>query len=496
MSGALKICFAASEVAPFAKTGGLADVSAALPLELHRQGHDVRLFMPCYAELRTEGQELQSVEGLQQVPLALGWRNLRFSLRTTTLPGTDLPVYFIDCPEFYHRSAIYTEDDDEYARFAFFSSAVIHSCQLFGWGPDVFHSNDWHAGLLPFLARTLYEWDRLFANSRHLLTIHNIGYQGMFKDTVVDDLGLGPWAHLLDQDDLRSGRVNFLKTGLIYAHAITTVSPTYSREIQTESYGMGLHALLRARSDRLVGILNGVDYDVWSPQKDRLIRHYFSPKRLSGKRKNKLHLLRELGLPEAAAERPLFGMVTRLTAQKGIDLCTGALPRLLSESNASLVVLGSGESHYEEFFTRLQHSFPGRCVFYRGYNDELAHWIEAGADFFIMPSRYEPSGLNQMFSLKYGTLPIVRRTGGLADSVQQYDPGDGTGTGFVFDHYTEAGLIWALGRALALYARPERLERTRRNAMAVNHSWTRRAAEYVEVYRRLVQQAPHSGARG
>jgi starch synthase len=495
MSGALKICFAASEVAPFAKTGGLADVAAALPLELHRQGHDVRLFMPCYAGLQTEGQELEPVARMQNVSLSLGWRNVRFSVRTTPLPGSDLAVYFIDCPELYHRDGIYTEDDDEHARFAFFSSAVIHTCQMFGFGPDVFHSNDWHAALLPFQARTLYEWDDLFAHSRHLLTIHNIGYQGMFSDAVVDDLGLGPWAHLLDQDDLRTGSVNYLKTGLIYAHAISTVSPTYAREIQTESYGMGLHPLLRARRDRLVGILNGVDYDVWSPQKDRLIRHYYSAKRLAGKRKNKLHLLRELGLPEDA-ERPLFGMVTRLTAQKGLDLCTGALPRLLSDSNAMLVVLGSGEARYEDFFMRLQQSHPGRCLFYRGYNNELAHWIEAGSDFFIMPSRYEPSGLNQMFSLKYGTLPVVRRTGGLADSVQQYDPGDGTGNGFLFDHYTEAGLVWALGRALALYARPDRLDRARRNAMAVDHSWTRRAAEYVNLYRRLVAEAPRTGARG
>jgi len=495
MPGALKICFTASEVAPFAKTGGLADVSAALPLELHRQGHDVKLFMPCYSGLQTEGQELEPVEGMQQVHHALGWRNLHFSLRRTTLPGSDLPVHFVDCPELYHRETLYTEDTDEHVRFAFFSSAVLHACQLFGWGPDVFHSNDWHTGLLPFQARAAYEWDHLFRRSRHLFTIHNIGYQGMFGEEVVDDLGLGPWSHLLDQDDLRSGRVNFLKTGLIYSDAITTVSPTYAREIQTESYGMGLHPLLRARRDRLFGILNGVDYSVWSPQKDRLIRHYFSPKRLSGKTKNKLHLLSELGLP-ADGDRPVFGMVTRLTAQKGIDLCMGVLPRLLSESNATLIVLGSGESRYEEFFDRLQQTHPGRCVFYRGYNNELAHWIEAGADFFIMPSRYEPSGLNQMFSLKYGTLPIVRRTGGLADSVEQFDPGAGTGNGFVFDHYTEAGLVWALGRALATYARPKALERARRNAMAADHSWTRRAAEYVELYRRLVEEAPAAGDRG
>lgn len=493
MSAAMKICFAASEVAPFAKTGGLADVSAALPLELHRQGHDVRVFMPCYGRLETAGRLLQPLPGLQHIPLALGWRKLRFSVLGSTLPGTALPVHFIDCPEFYHRDEIYTDNDDEHARFAFFSSAVIQTCQLLGWGPDVFHANDWHTGLLPFLARTVYEWDRLFQRSRHLLTIHNIAYQGMFGDSIVDDLGLSPWAHLLDQEDLRATRVNFLKTGLIYTHAISTVSPTYAREIQTPAYGMGLDDLLRARRGRLVGILNGVDYDVWSPQKDRLIRHEYSPTRMAGKAKNKTHLLRELGLPESPG-RPLFGMVTRLTAQKGIDLCMGAFPRLLAESDVGVVVLGSGEARYEEFFTQLQLRFPGRCVFYRGYHNELAHWIEAGADFFIMPSLYEPSGLNQMFSLKYGTLPLVRRTGGLADSVQSFDPRDGSGTGIVFDHYSEAGLGWALGQALALYRDPRRLNQARRNAMAVDHSWTRRASQYIELYRRLIEEAPRAGA--
>ena len=488
MPGALKICFAASEIAPFAKTGGLADVSAALPLELHRQGHDVRPFMPCYAGMQTEGETLQPVEFARDVPLQLGSRTFIFTLRTANLPGTDLPVYFIDCPELYHRETIYTDDDDEHRRFGFFSSAVLHVCQRMGWGPDLFHCNDWHTGLLPLLTRTQYEWDSLFSHSRHLLTIHNIGYQGLFPSAVIDDLGLGRRAHLFDQDDLSAGCVNFLRTGLLYAHAITTVSPTYAREIRTDSYGMGLDPLLRARSDRLVGILNGVDYAEWSPQKDRFIPHRFSSSRLAGKQKNKLHLLSELKLPANGAV-PLFGMVTRLTAQKGIDLCMAVLPELLAREDAMLVVLGSGEARYEEFFTHLQQRHPDRAVFYRGYSNELAHWIEAGADFFIMPSRYEPCGLNQMFSLKYGTLPLVRRTGGLADSVQTFDPRSGEGTGFVFDHYTPQGLGWALDQALALYRHPEMLKQARRNAMSVDHSWTRHAREYVELYDTLVSES-------
>ncbi len=492
MSGALKICFAASEIAPFAKTGGLADVSAALPLELHRRGHDVRPFMPCYAGLQTDGALLEPVEFARDVPLELGPHRYRFTLRTTRLPGSDLEVYFIDCPELYHRGSIYTDDADEHRRFALFSNAVLSACQLMGWGPDLFHSNDWHTGLLALQGRALYDWDALFSHSRHLLTIHNIGYQGLFPADVVDDLGLGRWAHLFDQDDLRSGCVNFLRTGLLYADLITTVSPTYAREIRTDAYGMGLDALLRARSDRLVGILNGVDYDEWSPQKDRHIRYRFSPTRLAGKKKNKLHLLSELGLP-AKADTPLFGMVTRMTAQKGLDLCMAVLPRLLAGEDAALVVLGSGEARYEEFFTKLQQEHADRVVFYRGYSNELAHWIEAGADFFLMPSRYEPCGLNQMFSLKYGTLPVVRSTGGLADSVQNFDPASGEGTGFVFEHYTPQGLGWALDRALALYRNKKLLNKARRNAMAKDHSWTRQTQRYVELYGKLVAETQHAG---
>jgi starch synthase len=491
MSGALKICFAASEIAPFAKTGGLADVSAALPLELHRQGHDVRPFMPCYAGLQTDGAILQPVDFAQDVALQVGPHRFVFSLRSAELPGSDLTVYFIDCPELYHRGSIYTDDEDEHRRFGFFANAVIHACQLMGWGPDVFHSNDWHTGLLPLLARTTYDWDTLFAHSRQLLTIHNIGYQGLFPAAVIDDLGLGRWAHLFDQDDLRRGCVNFLRTGLLYAHAITTVSPTYAREIRTDAYGMGLDPLLRARDDRLVGILNGVDYGEWSPQKDRYIRHRFSPTRLAGKQKNKLHLLSELNLP-ARGETPLFGMVTRLTSQKGLDLCMAVLPELLAREDAMLVVLGSGEARYEEFFNQLQQRHPQRAVFYRGYNNELAHWIEAGADFFIMPSRYEPCGLNQMFSLKYGTLPLVRRTGGLADSVESFDPRTGQGTGFVFDHYTPQGLGWALDQALALYRDTELLNKARRNAMARDHSWTTQTKKYVKLYGQLAAESPRA----
>ena len=489
MSGVHSICFAASEIAPFAKTGGLADVSAALPLELHRQGHDVRLFMPCYSELKTDGEQLEPVPGIVNIPVKIGWHEYHFTLRRCRYPGSDLDVHFVDCPELFHRRSIYTQDDDEHRRFALFSHAVLISCQRLGFKPDIIHSNDWHTGLIPLLARTAYEWDALFSRSRHLLTIHNIGYQGLFPESTIDDLGLSPWRYLLDQEDLTAERFSFLRTGLIYAHAISTVSPTYAREIQTTEFGMGLEGLLRSRQDRLIGILNGVDYRVWSPEKDALIPYRYSAKRPAGKRKNKRFLLNKVGLPESV-QPPLFGIVSRLTGQKGFELCMQVLPELLAARNVRLVVLGSGESKYEQFFSELQQRFPRRCLFYRGYNEELSHWIEAASDFFIMPSRYEPCGLNQMFSLRYGTIPIVRRTGGLADSVEQID-GD-RGNGIIFDHFSARGLVWAIDRALQLYADPKAMLAARQRAMLTDHSWATRTKSYAKLYARLIAERPAS----
>jgi starch synthase len=477
----LKICFAASEVAPFAKTGGLADVAAALPRQLHRLGHDVRLFMPLHSTIDGSGQPFRSVEFVRDVRLQLGPHGSTFSLRTTTLPHSDLAVYLVDCPELFRRSTIYTSAADEARRFAFFSRAVIESCQRMGWGPDAFHCNDWHTGLLPLLLKTVYRWDALFGPSKTLLTIHNVGYQGVFGASEIEALGLGAFRHLFDEDDLRRDRMSFLRTGLIYADALTTVSPTYAREIQTEAYGMGLASLLRARSARLIGILNGVDYDEWSPEKDRFIPHRYSRRRLEGKRKNKRHLQREMGLPEDT-DPPLLGVVSRLTGQKGFELCSPVLPELLATSDLRLVALGSGERRYEELFAGLQRRFPRRVVYYHGYNNELAHLIEAGADMFLMPSRYEPCGLNQMFSMRYGTVPIVRKTGGLADSVSQFDEDSDTGTGVVFDHHTPDALRWALQRALELYRRSDTWLRLVRNAMAQDYSWEKQAERYVRLY--------------
>ncbi len=484
MSASLKVCFAASEVAPFAKTGGLADVAAALPAELGRQGHDVRVFLPFYGSIHAERHGLERVGFIQDVPVRLGEREHRFHLWTAPLPGADVRAYFVECRELYHRERFYTQDEDEPVRFALFCRAVLESCQRMGWGPDVVHANDWHAALLPLLLRTVYEWDALFRDTRSLVTIHNIGYQGTFPAAWIQALGLGDFAHLFDQDDLRAGRVNFLRTGLLYAHVVSTVSPTYAREIRTPELGMGLDGLLRAREETLVGILNGVDYGIWSPERDELIPHRYSRKRPEGKRKNKVRLLEEAGLAPGE-EAPLFGIVSRLAHQKGFDLCEDVLPGFLAAEDARLVVLGTGEARYETFFRRLAERFRGRVAYLAAYSEEVSHRIEAGADLFLMPSRYEPCGLNQMFSLRYGTIPVVHRTGGLADTVTTFDPETGEGNGVAFEHFTPAGLSWALRYAVELYRDPAARKRVIANAMACNWSWETQAAEYVALYRRM-----------
>ncbi len=484
MARPLKICFAVSELSPLVKTGGLADVAAALPRQLRRLGHDVRVFVPLYSTADLRQRSIRRLDAIGEVPIQQGRRTHRVSFHALDHDGDEAAAHLVDCPELFHRPLLYTTDPDEPQRFGLLCRAVIECCQRLGWAPDVFHCNDWHAALVPLLLRTSYEWDRLFRASRTLVAIHNLGYQGVFPAAAIDELGLGSWRDRFDQDELRAGRIGFLRTGLQHADMISTVSPTYAREIQGEEHGMGLAGLLRARGDRLVGILNGVDYDEWSPETDRFIPHRYSAGDLAGKARNKADLLATLRL-DSAGDRPLAGIVSRLSAQKGFELAFDVLPELLAGDRIRLVVLGQGEARYEDFFEQLQHRFPGRACFHRGFSDELAHRIEAASDLILMPSRYEPCGLNQLFSLRYGTVPVVRKTGGLADTVEPADEGGG-GTGFVFEHFTPDGLRWALGRALDAYRDRERWARLVRNGMARDFSWDNQAPRYVELYRRIV----------
>ncbi len=481
---ALNLCFTSSELTPLAKTGGLGDVCAALAVYLHRSGHDVRVLIPRYAAIDQAGVDIRPVEGLANLSLRVGARELRYSIDATTLPGTSLRIYLLRCPEFFARESIYTQDADEQLRFGMLSRAAIQMCQHLGFAPDLFHCHDWQTSLIPVYLRSIFAWDKLFADTKCVLTIHNIGYQGIFPAYTVSDLSLSDAEQHLYQDDLKDGVINFLKTGVLHADVVTTVSPTYAREILSEEYGMGLDSLLRARSGTVVGILNGVDYAVWNPATDPLIPANFSPSDMTGKRDCKLALASRLGLAESA-ERPLVGLVSRLVGQKGIELIEQVVPELLTRRDFALVVLGSGEAHYEQFFQWLQSRFPDRVSFYRGYHNELAHWIEAGSDMFLMPSRYEPCGLNQMYSLKYGTVPIVRETGGLADSVEPFEPQSGAGTGIVFRDYNASGLAWALNRALDIFMDSTLWQKLVANGMAQDFSWEQQGDEYVQLFRQL-----------
>jgi starch synthase len=481
----VRIALVASEVAPYAKSGGLADVAGALSRYLARQGHDVRLFVPFYGQIDTaQNGPFVPVDFLRDVPLRLGRRSFRYTVFTRPDPDR-LGTYFLHCPELYHRESLYTSDPDEHLRFAFLSRAAVECCQRMGWSPQVIHTNDWHTGLLPLYLKRHYQWDRLFATTRTVLTIHNIGYQGVFGAEVLPELELEGCADLLYQEDLHAGRINFLKTGLLYADVLTTVSRTYAREIQTAEYGMGLEDILRRRAGSLVGIVNGVDYGDWNPSADPYIPHPYSVADLSGKAKNKRHLLDAMGL-SFDEEVPVLGLVSRLVHQKGFDLLFDILPDLLARRDVRLTFLGSGEAKYARFFAQLQQAFPTKMSYYKGYSEELAHLIEAGADIFLMPSRYEPCGLNQMYSLRYGTVPVVRKTGGLADTVQLWNPSSRQGTGFVFDHFTTDGLRWALHTALDTYRDRDAWRTLQENGMKQDFSWEVQGQEYEALYRRLV----------
>lgn len=481
----LKICLVSSELTPLAKTGGLADVSAALSAFLDNKGHDIRVLIPFYSAIDTKSLEIAPDPSLQNLSIRIGNHHLNYSIDTTTLPNKALKIYLLRCPELYDRPSIYTDGSDEHLRFILLSRVAIEMCQHMGFAPDIFHCHDWHTALTPLYLKTLYAWNSLFENTRSVLTIHNIGYQGIFDARILHDMGMQDSPENLYQEDLALGRVNFLKTGVLYSDLLTTVSPTYANEILGSTYGMGLQDLLRQRQDSLVGILNGMDTDEWNPRKDALIPYPYDARDISGKKENKQALMQELEL-DSNDDIPLLGIVSRLTSQKGIDLIQQVVPKLIQQRRFALAVLGSGEPRYEKFFGELQGRYRNHVCFYRGFSNKLAHMIEAGSDMFLMPSQFEPCGLNQMYSLRYGTVPIVRRTGGLADSVQLFEPSSGKGTGIVFDDYSASALEWALNAALDLYQDKKSWRKLVRNGMAMDYSWKHQGQIYIDLFRQIL----------
>jgi starch synthase len=486
----VNVLFLTSEVHPFAKTGGLGDVSAALPAALHRAGHDVRVFLPLYGRIDLRKHRMRRVESLRDLRVSFGGRAWTLQVLAAQLPGTALEVFFLHCPELYGRQGIYTHDADEHLRFLVLSYGALTAAQRMRFAPDVVHCNDWPTALTPLLLETRFAWDKdIFGRAKTVLTIHNLNYQGMFPAQVLPDTGLGDSAHLFHQDQLREGRINFLLHGVLYADALTTVSPTYAREIRTPDYGAGLDGLLRARGNALSGILNGIDHGEWNPATDAHLPARYSPADLSGKLTCKKRLLASAHLPYLEGA-PLFAIVSRLAGQKGLELVPEALAPLLRRHPLQLVVLGSGERRLVRMLRELERHFPRQVRFRDTFDVGLSHRIEAGADFFLMPSRYEPCGLNQMYSLKYGTVPVVRKTGGLSDTVRQWNPRTGEGTGILFEHHDAAGLRWAVETALKLYKDPAAFRRLQEAGMAEDFSWDAQVAEYEQVYSR--GRAPHT----
>jgi len=351
------------------------------------------------------------------------------------------------------------------------------------FSPEILHCNDWHTALLPLMIRTSYGWDRLFQKTQSVLSIHNIGYQGEFAASTLADTGIGDIVAHMHAPDLAKGHINWMREGIRYANSVCTVSPSYAKEICTIDGGYGMDVSLRARAGGVTGILNGVDYDSWNPETDNLIPARFSSTALAGKRQCKQALIARGGL-QVDIDTPIIGLVSRLAVQKGIDLLFDSLPQLLSTRDFALCVLGSGESQYVTFFKLLAAQFPDRMYFENGYDESLAHLIEAGSDMFLMPSLYEPCGLNQLYSLKYGTIPIVRKTGGLADSVQLWN--GSAGTGIVFDHFDAPAVLWAVNTSLDLYKDKKAWHQLMMNGMAKNFSWEQQAKEYVNLYQQAL----------
>jgi starch synthase len=482
----MNIVFAASECVPFAKTGGLADVVGALPQALTELGHSVSVYLPKYKQTKLPDAKVL----LPSITVPFD-DQYRFCSVLDGGKRAGVQFYFIDYPPFFDRDALYGTPAGDYPdnaeRFALYCRAVLEASKVLGV-PEIFHCHDWQSALVPILLRTSYKADPVFRSTRTVFTIHNIGYQGLFPPDTLPLLML-PW-DLFTIDKMEYwGKVNFLKGALVFSDHITTVSRKYAQEIQSSEYGFGLEGVLKSRAGSLTGILNGVDYSEWSPERDKNIVRQYSPENLEGKKECKYDLLRQFGMEGVSIDLPVVGIVSRFAAQKGFDLIAEIVHDL---ARLPLVVtaLGSGDKEYQDLFLQLHKQFPGKIAVKVAYDNALAHKIEAGADMFLMPSRYEPSGLNQMYSLKYGTVPIVRATGGLDDTIEPWDSATGKGTGFKFSAYSGVALLNCIHESLRAYKDQAGWRQLMLNGMSKDFSWTASAREYVKIYERLVPPKP------
>jgi starch synthase len=483
----LKLVLVTTEIVPFSKVGGLADVMGALPDELEKLGITVSVFTPLYSSIDRGTFGIRPEIGLGELGARIAGITEPFRIYSCLKPGTRVRVYFIKNERFYARKGIYTVPEtgrafpDEDERTIFFNRAVIAAIKALNLHPDVIHCNDFHSGLIPAYVSLEESEDPHFAAAGTVFSIHNLAYQGIFDRDFLRKAGLSQSLFTPMSPFEFWGKVNVMKIAISHSLIISTVSKTYMEEItSTGEYGYGLEGVLRSRRGDLVGIVNGIDIDAWNPENDALIPHRFSTAELSGKDRDREELLKSFALPQTSVG-PLIGMVSRLVDQKGFDILAEAFDAIMT-LGSSLVILGTGQEKYHELFLSLARKYPKQFGIKLEFNDKLAHLVEAGSDFFLMPSRYEPCGLNQMYSLRYGTIPIVRATGGLVDTISDLGGAGVSGNGFIFSEYESRALLEAVKRAAVFYRNKAALRRTRKRIMKEDHSWRRSAKEYSAMY--------------
>ncbi len=473
----LKVLILAAEIVPFAKVGGLADIVGALPKALQAFGHDVRLVMPRYRQV--DSQHFHLEEMLEGVSVPMGNYRVPVGVRKAEI-GNHIPVYMIDAPRFFDRENIYGYTDDG-ERFILFCRAALEAMRALNWAPDIVHCNDWHTGIVPNWLHTIYRDDPFFSQTASVYTIHNLAYQGIFGYRLLEVAGVAANGFVYPQIAELANVVDIMGRGILFADAVTTVSERYAQEILTPTFGEKLDHMLRSRRDRLFGILNGIDYQEYNPLTDRYLQECYDAQSLEKRAVNKVSLQEMAHLP-VDPDVPVLAMISRLADQKGFDLLMQIMQPLLGQG-IQFVVSGVGEQRYHEQFQSLAARYPEQVAIFLTFNAEIEHHIYAGSDMFLMPSRFEPCGLSQMIAMRYGSVPIVRQVGGLADTVQEYDPVTGEGNGFVFKNYDAWEFFAAIVRALTLFPHKDIWRTLQLHGMAADHSWRASAQRYVDVYR-------------
>jgi starch synthase len=488
MAENLKVLFLSSEVMPFAKTGGLADVAGSLPIALKRAGVDVRLVMPFYRTIKEGAYENHMA--IKDIEIPFGESILKANIFETLL-GVDIPVYLVEREDMFDRPNLYGNSKGDYydnlERFSFFAHAALRLSQDLGFVPDIVHCHDWQTGIVPVLLKGPYKTSGVFSGTASLFTIHNMGYQGIFPKEKLPITGLPVTSFFHPEGVEYWGKISLLKAGIVYSDAITTVSPTYAREIQTPEYGMGMEGILKRRSRFLYGILNGADYNEWDPARDDYLASHYSKKSISGKIICKEALIKEMGLDLSLKGLPLLGLISRLDGQKGLDILVKTLDDIL-DLDVGLVVLGSGDEGIQNTVSEAADRHHSRMGIYIGFNDPLAHRIMAGTDILLIPSRYEPCGLTQMYALRYGTVPVVRATGGLNDTVEPFDEKTGKGNGFKFGPYEAEALGNEIKRAIRLFKDKKVWKKLMVNGMKANFSWDSSAKAYIDIYKSIIKK--------